>query len=167
MQKEASAIGSWLMSAALLTGLAGFGWLIAGGGGRALVLSGLAFVLFLAGLAGLVRGEPGAAHPSRYAWQVEPAVTTPAPLKRIEPAAPKVDTPPVNYYAYLASAAWKDKRRAAIARADGRCMICNSRAPLEAHHRTYDRLGDELDSDLVVLCGACHRLFHANGRIVG
>jgi hypothetical protein len=31
---------------------------------------------------------------------------------------------------------------------------------LEVHHRTYERLGRELTTDLTVPCNACHELYH-------
>jgi hypothetical protein len=61
----------------------------------------------------------------------------------------------------LESPAWKAKRREAIARAGGRCQLCNSDAqPFQVHHRTYERVGWELPGDLIVLCGPCHRRYH-------
>lgn len=40
-----------------------------------------------------------------------------------------------------------------------RCAICNSEKPLQAHHRTYDRLGREEFTDLIPLCDDCHAIF--------
>lgn len=31
---------------------------------------------------------------------------------------------------------------------------------IDLHHRTYVRMGDEWDEDLVPLCVSCHRLLH-------
>jgi hypothetical protein len=71
-----------------------------------------------------------------------------------------------SYQEYLASDQWKDKRAAARRRAGYACQICNSRMPpLDAHHRTYERIGNERDGDLIVLCRPCHRIFHDNGRL--
>ncbi len=42
-----------------------------------------------------------------------------------------------------------------------RCRTCYATggdgAPLEVHHRTYERLGHELVGDLTALCPGCHR----------
>lgn len=38
-------------------------------------------------------------------------------------------------------------------------------AELDVHHRTYERLGQEQEYDLTVLCHRCHSLFHSVGRI--
>lgn len=66
----------------------------------------------------------------------------------------------IEYNKYIQSQAWKAKSGAAMARAAFKCQVCSWPHHLAAHHNTYDRLGKELDSDLVVLCEKCHRLFH-------
>ena len=70
------------------------------------------------------------------------------------------------YDGYLTTAWWASVRAGAMERAGGRCQVCNADGPiLDVHHRTYERLGQERDSDLTVLCRGCHELFHANGRL--
>lgn len=69
-------------------------------------------------------------------------------------------TPYEGYGEYLASAEWRKRRDRAIARAEGRCQLCNSEKYLNVHHRSYARLGHEKAADLVVLCRACHEHFH-------
>jgi 5-methylcytosine-specific restriction endonuclease McrA len=65
-----------------------------------------------------------------------------------------------EYRAYLQSEEWAAKRDAALERAEHRCQLCNSEHDLTVHHRTYERLGNERDADLTVLCKECHYLFH-------
>jgi hypothetical protein len=66
-----------------------------------------------------------------------------------------------SYHEYLASPEWRSRREWALERADHRCQLCNStRTPLHVHHRTYERLGAEFPSDVIVLCEACHGTFH-------
>lgn len=65
-----------------------------------------------------------------------------------------------KYRLYLRSETWQRKREAALQRAGSRCQLCNSTGNLQVHHRTYERVGRELDSDLTVLCGGCHKRFH-------
>jgi len=65
-----------------------------------------------------------------------------------------------TYEAYIASAAWQTKRRAALKAAGRRCQICNSPKRLDVHHRTYKRFGQERPGDLTVLCRSCHDLYH-------
>lgn len=65
-----------------------------------------------------------------------------------------------KYKDYINSPAWKIRRDFAIKSADGKCQLCNSGSEITVHHRTYERLGDELPQDLTVLCAACHKKFH-------
>lgn len=72
---------------------------------------------------------------------------------------------PGDYDDYLTSDEWAVRRTYYIAKAMGRCQICNKAGGpngrgLNAHHRTYARVGAELDADVVVLCRDCHALFH-------
>jgi hypothetical protein len=74
----------------------------------------------------------------------------------------------VNYYEYIKSQAWREKAEEAKARAGNRCEVCNkSRAEvqLDAHHRTYDRLGNEPLEDITVLCRDCHQIYEDAKRI--
>lgn len=75
----------------------------------------------------------------------------------------RTNEPPVDYNSYLASAHWKEVRAAALDAAGHRCQLCNTTRRLQAHHRTYERIGHELAGDLIVLCGSCHATFH--GRL--
>lgn len=65
------------------------------------------------------------------------------------------------YHAYLRTPEWRRARAAALVRAGNACSLDVTHTDdLEVHHRTYERLGRELASDLVVLCRSCHRLHH-------
>jgi len=68
-----------------------------------------------------------------------------------------------NYDDYIASKPWKDKAEAAKARVGYRCQTCNEKVSLNAHHRTYERLGNELPEDITVLCADCHSKIHGKG----
>lgn len=73
--------------------------------------------------------------------------------------------PRVDYFTYIQSPQWKRKADAAKKRAGYRCQICNrhkSEVTLDAHHRTYERLGDERPDDITVLCRDCHELYEVN-----
>lgn len=59
----------------------------------------------------------------------------------------------VNYNAYINSAAWQRKRQEALRVAGCECEDCGVTENLHVHHLTYERLGNELLSDLRVLCG--------------
>jgi hypothetical protein len=64
------------------------------------------------------------------------------------------------YSDYLQTSEWQEIRKRALKRAYYKCQICNSNGILHVHHRTYERRGEELLSDLIVLCEACHKHYH-------
>ncbi len=78
----------------------------------------------------------------------------------------------LDYSTYIRSDEWRETATAAKVRADWRCQVCNrpsTDVTLDAHHRTYERLGHELPEDITVLCRDCHELYesnkaHRNGR---
>jgi 5-methylcytosine-specific restriction endonuclease McrA len=70
------------------------------------------------------------------------------------------------YSEYLKTEHWQETRRAALKRAKYRCQVCNTNdRSLHVHHRTYERRGEEIASDLIVLCESCHGTFHENGSL--
>lgn len=64
-----------------------------------------------------------------------------------------------NYSLYLRSHAWANRRKAAIG-AQHTCSHCGSSSDLQVHHLSYERLGEELPTDLMVLCKNCHEAVH-------
>jgi 5-methylcytosine-specific restriction endonuclease McrA len=107
-------------------------------------------------------------NPKRSVWKLN-SVALGAP----EPATREVSTPDrlgelrtMVYRDYLRSPEWRRTRAAALHRAGNACSLdITHTGDLEVHHRTYERLGEELASDLIVLCRDCHRLHHAeHGR---
>lgn len=72
-----------------------------------------------------------------------------------------------TYMAYLKSAEWIVKRTQVLHRAGGQCERCHGAPPVEVHHLTYARMGDERPSDLVALCAPCHRLAHVPDTQLG
>lgn len=68
-----------------------------------------------------------------------------------------------QYNAYLASPAWHDRRREALAHYGQACTRCGSTGPaLDIHHRHYRTFGFESVQDLDVLCRPCHDEEHAD-----
>lgn len=65
-----------------------------------------------------------------------------------------------TYLEYMHSAAWERKRNAAFNHHGRFCHKCGSTHRLNAHHRTYARLGHERMSDIVILCRSCHSKEH-------
>lgn len=69
------------------------------------------------------------------------------------------------YREYLQTPEWQETRKQALSRAKYHCQTCSSADRLQVHHRTYVRRGREYSSDLIVLCGSCHTLFHENSKL--
>lgn len=68
-----------------------------------------------------------------------------------------------DYAAYLNSPLWKNKRAAYWAREETSktCALCGTaEPPLPLHHRTYERVGEELMADLCPVCPTCHAIVH-------
>lgn len=64
-----------------------------------------------------------------------------------------------TYEEYLDSPTWQTKRQETIARAGHKCQLCGADTRLDVHHNTYERFGgNELPTDLVVLCRSCHEI---------
>lgn len=61
---------------------------------------------------------------------------------------------------YLKSPEWNIKRKLILKRDNYTCVSCNSNVPLEVHHITYIRFGNESNEDLVSLCRECHQAIH-------
>ena len=62
----------------------------------------------------------------------------------------------MTYEEYIASSTWA-KRAARIHKRDrNQCQTCLSTENLEVHHKTYERLFNEPDGDLITLCVICH-----------
>lgn len=65
-----------------------------------------------------------------------------------------------TYDEYLQSPAWKTRRNTALKSAGWRCSRCGRKRHLQVHHRSYERVGQEHDGDLEVLCEDCHSQHH-------
>ena len=61
------------------------------------------------------------------------------------------------YYEYLQTPEWKGRSREAMKKARFKCQLCGAtKIKLNTHHNTYENRGNELPSDLLVLCEECH-----------
>lgn len=65
---------------------------------------------------------------------------------------------------YLLSDHWRETREAALERAGRKCQLCGYEGRLQVHHRSYERLGAELPTDLTVLCQDCHDTHHEDRK---
>lgn len=72
------------------------------------------------------------------------------------------------YLEYIDSQKWKNLRNEILAERGLVCQKCNIRKPhsglLNVHHMTYERLFNELKTDLLVLCIPCHKEVHRMPR---
>lgn len=70
--------------------------------------------------------------------------------------------PKVDYYEYLASREWRQRRKKYIQEETcGLCERCAS-GPIEnVHHTSYARVGHEHNGDLIGVCKPCHQYLAA------
>jgi len=61
-----------------------------------------------------------------------------------------------RYEAHLSSLKWYALKCRLIEERGAQCERCGRNLPLALHHKTYERLGDELPSDVELLCHECH-----------
>jgi hypothetical protein len=107
-------------------------------------------------------------NPRRSVWRLSgaaletarPAVGAPVAIDRL------AELRAMPYRKYLRTPEWRRTRAAALLRAGQCCSLdVTHTTDLDVHHRTYERLGCELATDLVVLCRPCHAIHHEhNGR---
>ena len=68
----------------------------------------------------------------------------------------------LTYDDYLCSEHWKRFRiKFYTVTKQRKCAVCQKGKNLQLHHLTYKRLGREKISDVIALCGKCHKLEHA------
>ncbi len=66
-----------------------------------------------------------------------------------------------RYKQYLKSGEWKHLRDKKLKQANYTCDGCGEQyRALEVHHTTYDRIGEELLTDLAAFCPICHKKAH-------
>lgn len=65
----------------------------------------------------------------------------------------------MDYYEYIQSPEWQQVRKRALGYWGYKCAICCSTEALQVHHRTYEHLGQEHPTDVIVLCDECHELY--------
>jgi len=68
-----------------------------------------------------------------------------------------------EYTDYINSEAWRQKAEMVKAERGNHCELCwrsGEKWVLDVHHLTYERMGNEDDKDLQVLCRLCHARVH-------
>ena len=81
-----------------------------------------------------------------------------------------------SYREYLNSDHWKTTRKNFFSRSqriikmkrEGGicCEFCRTSGKINLHHKTYERLGCERTTDLIILCDGCHQTVHDLNRSV-
>lgn len=89
-----------------------------------------------------------------YRWHGRKHAEYLSTYKKIEPLLR------AEYEAYLVSDRWAERRAATIQAANGICQCCEHFPATQAHHLTYERIGNEHASDLMAVCSFCHDLLH-------
>ena len=72
-----------------------------------------------------------------------------------------------RYKTHLKTPEWQEKREQVLERDGYLCQACLKRRATQAHHLTYDHVGNEPLFDLVAICKVCHAELHkedGNGR---
>jgi hypothetical protein len=67
---------------------------------------------------------------------------------------------PESYEKYINSQQWRNRRARFLKKHGLKCCICGNFGVIHVHHLTYERLGNERDSDLQVVCEQCHNGIH-------
>ena len=65
-----------------------------------------------------------------------------------------------GYNEYLSSKEWNEKRRLVLKRCNRICEGCGMYGASQAHHLSYDHIGNEFLFELVGLCLDCHKRIH-------
>jgi hypothetical protein len=102
-------------------------------------------------------------NPKWSTWRLTNAAVPPIAIAVEKPVGAErlAELRAMPYHFYLQTPEWRRTRAAALLRADNACSLNVAHTDdLEVHHRTYERLGVELATDLAVLCHSCHQLHH-------
>jgi hypothetical protein len=70
-----------------------------------------------------------------------------------------------EYQTYKASREWALLREAVRQRAKNICEHCGARPMDDMHHKTYERIGRELLTDLMAVCEPCHEFLSGKSEI--
>jgi 5-methylcytosine-specific restriction endonuclease McrA len=64
------------------------------------------------------------------------------------------------YKEYLKSKHWIETKNKILLKYHYRCQLCNNNKLLEVHHNNYENIGEEIETDLILLCKKCHSKYH-------
>ncbi len=66
----------------------------------------------------------------------------------------------MDYFEYIQSPLWEERKRQYYRRFKKQCRACGSLKSIHLHHMRYSEQGKERDMDLMPLCELCHDEFH-------
>lgn len=61
---------------------------------------------------------------------------------------------------FIRSKRWIDRRDRYFSEHPKKCARCDTQKRIHLHHKTYERVGAELNEDLTPLCELCHSIVH-------
>jgi hypothetical protein len=67
-----------------------------------------------------------------------------------------------RYVRYICSPEWNARRNRYYRRHGRACAFCGAVKWVELHHHTYERMGRELDDDLIAVCREHHQEIHSH-----
>ena len=93
----------------------------------------------------------------------DPSYNKPLPNKtKKKPRSKRVKEPKLNYYEYIKSEAWEQKkldfRNSDFSK--GVCFVCGTKENIHIHHDSYNTLGSESFVHLLELCREHHKELH-------
>lgn len=65
-----------------------------------------------------------------------------------------------DYKQYLSTDKWRKKSQAVLQRDNYLCQACLLRTATQAHHKSYEFMGQEPLFDLIAICEPCHEHLH-------
>ena len=83
-----------------------------------------------------------------------------AAFERVKNNPPHLIHVPQDYYTYINSPDWTERKRRYFEIREKQCALCFTRRNIDLHHIRYSDRGNEPDSDLVAICRYHHEQFH-------
>lgn len=68
---------------------------------------------------------------------------------------------PIDYFEYIRSKEWCERRAKHIKKHGAICKACGTTRNIQVHHMEYGNWGNEPDYALITLCETCHKDFHS------
>jgi hypothetical protein len=66
----------------------------------------------------------------------------------------------INYFDYIKSKLWQDRKERYFRNHERICDACGSKENIDLHHTKYENFGREPNHILISFCRNCHEEFH-------